>query len=53
MSIGAVLDETWTLFPWSSASTIAQAAVAPFSAIAITYVRLRDGSAGHPTAADA
>ena len=36
-------------------STIAQAAVAPFSAIAIaiTYFRLRDASAGPPTTADA
>ena len=53
MRIGAVFGETWTPFPWSTAGTIAEAAVAPFNATAITHVRLRDVSAGHPTAADA
>ena len=56
MSIGTVLDETRTLFtrfcPRFLPSTIAEAAMAPFSAIAITHFRLRDASAAPPTAAD-
>jgi hypothetical protein len=57
VSIGTVLDVTWTLFtrfyPRFLARTIAEAAMAPFSAIAITHFRLRDASAAPPPAADA